>query len=375
MAKQIINAKIVTPEGILEGKTLIYDKKIIEISDSPLPDAETINAGGRLLIPGLIDIHVHGYLGADASDGTEDAVRTIASGILKNGVTAFLPTTMTVSYEELEKAFSAIRGVMRSPHPGEAIVLGAHAEGPFINVNKKGAQSAEFVRKPDADFVIRNKDVIKLITIAPETDEDFSEIKRIRSQTDAVISMGHTDADYDTAIRAFKAGVSHATHLFNAMTGITHRAPGAAGAALFTENVSCELICDTFHVHPALFSPVFRLKRDKFNLITDCMRAGGMPDGEYDLGGQRVTVNGIKCRLDDGTIAGSVLTLNKAVANLSGAGIPLHEAVCAASLYPARAIGADNERGALLPGLHADFALCDGEINISEVYISGERAL
>lgn len=375
MAKQIINAKIVTPEGILEGKTLIYDEKITDIADAPIAGAETIDASGRLLIPGLIDIHIHGYLGADASDGTEEAVRTIAAGILKNGVTAFLPTTMTVSYDMLEKAFSAVRGVMKTPHAGEARVIGVHAEGPFININKKGAQLGEYVRKPDAEFVVRHRDIIKLITIAPETDEGFSEIKKIRENTCAAISLGHTDADYDTAVRAFEAGVSHATHLFNAMTGITHRAPGAAGAALFSDKVSCELICDTFHVHPALFAPVFRLKGNKFNLITDCMRAGGLSDGEYDLGGQMVTVNGIECRLKDGTIAGSVLRLNRAVANLARAGVPLHEAICAASLYPAMAIGVDNERGAIRPGLRADFSLCDTDMNISEVFVAGVREL
>lgn len=375
MAKQITNAGIVTPEGILEGKTLLYDDRIIDITDDPLPesDAETTDAGGRLLIPGLIDLHIHGYMGADASDGSEEAVRTIASGILRNGVTAFLPTTMTVSYEMLEAAFSSIRGVMQAPRTGEARVLGAHAEGPFININKKGAQFGEYVRKPDAEFVIRNKDVVKLITIAPETDEDFGAIKKIRKATDAVVSLGHTDADYDTIMSSIDAGVSHATHLFNAMTGITHRSPGAAGAALFSDKISCELICDTFHVHPALFLPVFRLKGRKLNLITDCLRAAGLPDGEYELGGQKFTLNGIECRLKDGTIAGSVLKLNKAVANLARAGVPLHEAVCAASLYPAMTLGLENERGAIRPGLRADFSLCDDELNISEVYISGKR--
>ncbi len=369
--KQIINAKIVTPEAVIEGKTLIFNERIIGIADSPVTDAEIFDARGNYVTPGFIDLHIHGYLGADASDGDEEGLRRMSAGILKNGVTAYLPTTMTLPYDMLEKAFDTARKVRADRHTGEAEVLGIHAEGPFINPEKKGAMKEDCIKTPDADFVLKNKDILRQITIAPETDKDFENIKKITENSDVVVSMGHTSADYKTAKAGFDAGATHATHLFNAMTAITHREPGATGAALFTPEVSCELICDTFHVHPALFAPVWRLKGNSFNIITDCMRAGGMPDGEYDLGGQMVTVNGIKCLLPSGTIAGSVLKMNEAVRNVCNAGVPFTEAVNAASLYPAMSLGLENERGAIRVGLVSDLCICDENINVIAVFKNG----
>ncbi len=371
MKKQIINSKIITPEGVIENKILVFNEKIIGIFDSPVSDAETIDANGNYVTPGFIDLHIHGYLGADASDGDDDGLRRMSAGVFKNGVTSYLPTTMTLPYDLLEKAFDSARRVRADRREGEAEILGIHAEGPFINPEKKGAMKSDYIKAPDADFVIKNKDILKMITIAPETDKELSEIPRI-AENGVVVSMGHTSSNYDQAMAGFAAGATHATHLFNAMSSITHREPGAAGAALFSPEVSCELICDTFHVHPALFAPVWRLKGDKFNIITDCMRAGGMPDGEYDLGGQAVTVNGIKCLLPSGTIAGSVLKMNEAVRNVHDAGVPLHEAVNSASLYPAKALGLDHERGAIRVGLVSDLCLCDGELNIIKVFKNGK---
>lgn len=368
--KRITGASVVTPDGVVKTD-VIYGERIVSVGEAADAD-EVINAEGDYLIPGLIDLHIHGYLGTDVTDADSEALEMISRGVLKNGVTAYLPTAMTASYETLEKIFSVIRGAMKGLPKDCAEVLGVHSEGPFINPSKKGAQPEEHIKAPDADLVKKHKDVIKLITVAPEMDKDFAAIKRICAETDAVVSMGHTDMDYETAMRSIEAGVSHATHLFNAMTPITHRAPGAAGAALFSDKVSCELICDGFHVNSALFNPVFRLKGKKLNLITDCIRAGGLADGEYDLGGQNVTVKGIQCRLADGTIAGSVLTLNKAVYNLSNQGVPLHEAVNAASLYPAMTLGIENERGAISVGLKADMVICDKEMNVKRVIRSGE---
>lgn len=369
--KKIIGASVVTPEGVVKGD-VIYNEKIIGVGSASADADEVINAEGDYLIPGLIDLHIHGYLGTDVTDADSEALEMISRGILKNGVTAYLPTAMTASYETLENIFSVIRGAMKELPKDCAEVLGVHSEGPFINASKKGAQPEEHIKAPDAEFVKKHKDVIKLITLAPETDKDFSAIKCICADTDAIVSMGHTAMDYDTAMRSIDAGVRHATHLFNAMTPITHREPGAAGAALFSDKVSCELICDEFHVNPALFAPVFKMKGKKLNLITDCMRAGGLADGEYDLGGQNVTVKGIQCRLADGTIAGSVLTLNKAVYNISKHGVPLHEAVNAATLYPAMTLGIENERGAIRVGLKADMVICDKEMNVKQVIKDGE---
>jgi N-acetylglucosamine-6-phosphate deacetylase len=300
----------------------------------------------------------------------------MARGILKNGVTSFLPTTMTQSYEVLEAAFDSARRLKNRQNAGceSADILGVHAEGPFISMAKKGAQNGDYVRPLDTDFVIKHSDIIKLITVAPEADEGFSCIRKIKESTDVVISVGHTDADFSTVTGAIEAGVSHGTHLFNAMSVATHRSPGTAGALLFSDKVSCELICDGVHVHPAWFEPVYRLKGRKLNLITDAVRPAGLPDGKYDSGGLAVTLNGPECRLPDGTIAGSVLTLNKAVRNVYKAGVPLCEAVNAASLYPAMTLGIENERGEIREGLLADFSLCDADISVISVFKRGRKA-
>ena len=370
--KQIVNARIVTRDSVLEGRTLLFDEKIVALLDSPRDGVETVDAEGKYLIPGLIDLHIHGCYGAGASDGSEESIRIMSEGLIKNGVTAFLPTTMTLSYEQLERSFDAVRSFMKKEICG-AEVLGVHAEGPFVNAKRKGAQNGDYIKKLDVDFVLRHKDVLKMLTVSPETDDGFEGIKKVRSETDIVLSIGHTDADYETASASVKAGITHATHLFNAMTPITHREPGAAGAALFSPDVSCELICDGFHIHPALFEPVYRLKGKKLNLITDSLTCAGMPDGEYVLGELLHIKKGIECRLSDGTIAGSVLKLNEAVRNLHKAGVPLCGAVNAASLYPAMTLGIENERGEIREGLKADLCLVDEDMNIFAVYKAGEK--
>ncbi len=371
--RQIINGKLVLPDGVVEGKVLIFDKYIREIADAPIQNAETVDAGGSYVIPGLIDLHIHGYAGHDATDGDEGGIEKIARGVLKNGVTAFLPTTMTQSYEVLEKAFDATRNLKnRQKSDGllaseSADILGVHAEGPFLCQSKKGAQNGDFIRSLDADFLIKHADIIKIVTVAPESDESFAGIKKIKAKTDTVISAGHTDADFSCVTGAIEAGITHGTHLFNAMSPLTHRAPGAAGALLFSDKVSCELICDGVHVHPSWFKPVYNLKGDKLCLITDCLRAAGLPDGEYELGGQKFTLKGIECRLSDGTIAGSVITLNKAVYNLYKSGVALHEAVSCASLNPAKTLGIENERGQIKVGCLAHLVICDDELEIISV--------
>lgn len=372
--KYIKNGRIVLPDRVVNGASLAYDEKIAGfIAASEIPDgAEIIDAAGDLIIPGLVDIHIHGYLNEDASDGKADGVRKMASGIAKNGVTSFLPTTMTVSYDELNAAFDVVRSLKaESVSWAGAEILGVHAEGPFINPSKKGAQKEEDIRKPDADFVLNNADVIRTITIAPEMDEGHECIKRIVRESDVKVTMGHTAAKYEQAISAINDGVSRATHLFNAMTALAHRDPGVVGAALATD-IYTELICDTFHIHPGVFQIVANIKKDKLVLITDSVRACGMPDGEYSLGGQPVFLKGIECRLADGTIAGSVLKLNVAVRNvLANTTLSIPEAVAAASYNPARAIG-EKRKGALIPGFDADIVIADEKMNVKKTIKRGE---
>ncbi|MBQ3668230.1 MAG: N-acetylglucosamine-6-phosphate deacetylase [Clostridia bacterium] len=375
----IINGKIVLEGATVEGMAIRFDKKIRAITTHDrLEKGDTvIDAQGLYVLPGLVDMHIHGYLGEDASDGKPDGIRKMAAGIAKNGVTSWLPTTMTVSMAELEKAFEVIRGVKKESEKDDfdgAQILGINSEGPFINPAKKGAQAAEHILPCDPAFIDKYADLIRVFTVAPEMKGNLAAVRQIhREHPEVLISIGHTSATFDEAQKAVRAGVRHVTHLFNAQTPMMHRDPGVVGAALGDSKLTTELIADTFHVNKALFKIVSELKKDKLVLITDCTRAGGMPDGEYSLGGQPIYVKGIECRLKDGTIAGSVLKLNEAVRNLKQnvSRLPLHKAVRAASLTPAAAIGMDKVKGSIADGKDADFCFADGDMNIFRTILRG----
>ena len=365
----IINGRIVLPDEVVCGKALAFDAesgKIHGVVDSAPADAAVIDAKGGYVAPGLVDIHIHGYLGEDTCDAKPEGLRKMAEGVAKNGVTAFLPTTMTVSKSEIVAALNAARSVKAESLGWQgAEILGVHAEGPFINPTKKGAQAAENILPPDADFILENADIIKSVTLAPEMDKDHAAIKRLAADGRVLVSMGHADATFEQALSATRDGVAHATHLFNAMSVLTHRSPGVAGAALTADHVSVEVIADTFHIHPGLYSIIAKLKGDKMILITDCTRAGGMPDGEYDLGGQPIFLKGIECRLADGTIAGSVLKLNRAVKNvLTHTDLPVHKVFRMATLSPATAIGCEGRIGSLEAGKDADIIITDENITV-----------
>ena len=369
----IKNAKIVLENGISEGKALLISDKVEGIvEENEIPEGvEVIDCKGGYVTPGFIDLHIHGYLGKDVCDANVDSIKTIAGGLVENGVTGFLPTTMTVDMSVINGALDACREVKNSGEYYGSTILGVHAEGPFISASKKGAQDERFILKPDADFVKANADIIKIITLAPEEDECFAEIKRMAEETDVVVSMGHTSANYETAMESTKNGVKHATHLFNAMTPMTHRAPGVVGAAL-NSNVSCELIVDTYHVDPALYEMVYRMKGIKLCFITDCLPAGGIPEGEYTLGGAKIIYKNNLCTLEDGTIAGSGLKLNKGVWNVfTNTSIPLWECVNCATLNPATAIGVADRKGSIEVGKDADIVVLDDEFNVKKTIIGG----
>ncbi len=364
----ITGGKIVLPDSVVCGKSLAFDSdsgKIVGIVDEVPAGADVIDAKGNYVAPGLVDIHIHGYLNEDASDAKAEGIKKMAYGVAKNGVTAFLPTTMTVSKAEIIAALNTVRSLKEESKTWDgAEIIGVHAEGPFINPSKKGAQAEENILAPDADFILENADIITSVTIAPEMDKDHQCIKKLATQSDVLISMGHTGANYEQAVSAVKDGVAHTTHLFNAMTPLAHRDPGVVGAALATD-VSVELICDTFHIHPGVFSIIAKQKPGKLCLITDCTRAGGMPDGEYDLGGQPIFLKGIECRLADGTIAGSVLKLNNAVKNvLDHTDLPVNEVFKMASLNPANAIHQGDRIGSLESGKDANIIITDENINV-----------
>ncbi|MBQ3229824.1 MAG: N-acetylglucosamine-6-phosphate deacetylase [Clostridia bacterium] len=373
--KAIINGKIILKDRIVENSALLYSDVIEGIvpNDKVPEGAEIIDAKGGYVAPGLIDIHIHGYLGKDVCDGEEESIRTISKGLIANGVTGYLPTTMTVDMKVIKKALEVCRALKEESKSWEgSTILGVHAEGPFISMAKKGAQNPDYILKPDAKFVKEYADIIRIISLAPEEDtENFDAIREIRRDTDVIMSIGHTSADYDTAMRSTQVGMRHVTHLFNAMTALAHRAPGVVTAA-FNSDVSCELIVDTFHVNPALYDMLWKLKGRKLCFITDCLPAGGLPYGEYTLGGNKIIYRDIVCRLEDGTVAGSVLALNKGVWNVyTNSTIPLWECVNGASLNPATTLGIDDKKGSIEVGKDADIIITDNEFNVEKTIIGG----
>ena len=358
---------------LLTGKALVYDEKIRAIVDpTEIGDAEVIDAKGLYVMPGLIDMHIHGYMGFDSDDGNKEDILTMARELAKNGVTSWLPTTMTVGYDTLEAAFESIRQAMKVENDG-ANILGVNSEGPFICDSKKGAQNPAYIKPCDVDFLKKHSDIIRVFTVAPEEPGNMEAIRTIAAETSMLISIGHSNADYKTACESIEAGVRHATHLFNAMTPLNHRDPGVVGAALADDRVMTEMIADTFHISADLFGLVAKVKGDNLILITDCTRAGGLADGEYTLGGQPIFVKGIECRLKDGTIAGSVLRLNNAVRNVRDhTNLPLEQIVRMASLNPARAIGVADRKGSLEAGKDADIVLTDADFQVQRTIIGGE---
>ena len=370
--KAIINGKIIKENEILENKVIVFNDKIVGLYDKVPKDADIIDAKGMYVSPGLIDIHVHGSCNCDVMDKSVDAIKTIGNGIKENGVTSFLTTTMTMSKEDIHEALDTIRESMNIKYNG-AQILGAHLEGPFINNKYKGAQSDEFIQVPNFPFIEDYVDIIKIISYAPEVDKNFNFTKEVKEKTDITLSIAHTNATYEEAISAIKLGASNITHLFNAMTPLNHREMGVVGAAL-TSNVYCEIICDNIHINPALFQFVLNNKgKDKVILITDCMRAGCMPDGKYDLGGQDVFVKDGAARLAAGNLAGSVLNLNKAVYNfMKKTNLSLNEAINLASLNPAKSINMDDRKGSLEINKDADIAIFNDEMDCYMTVLQGE---
>ena len=337
----------------------------------------------QYILPGLVDIHFHGCAGYDFCDGTAEAMRAIAAYELTHGITTCCPTTMTLSEEQLTHICTAYVSAAEKERilqgiPLGDILTGIYLEGPFISAEKKGAQNPEYIQKPDIEMLRRLQDaaggLIRIVTIAPEEE---GAMECIRDGKDAFrFSIAHTAADYETTQKAIGAGVSHVTHLYNAMPPYMHREPGVIGAAAESDGVTAELICDGYHIHPSVVRNTFRLfGAERIVLVSDSMMATGMEDGQYALGGQDVLVKGSIATLADGTLAGSVTNLFDCMRMAIQMGISREEAVRAATYNPAGAIGKVGECGVLRVGSRADILITDCEFGLREVIKSGITAI
>lgn len=372
--KAIVNGKIILEDKIVEGKILIFDKKIIDIVNNiDKSDIEIIDAKGNYVSPGFIDVHVHGAMGFDTMDGDLEGLKIIGTKVVENGVTSFLPTTMTMPKEEIYKALDTVKEFKSLKDFKGATPLGAHLEGPFINPSKKGAQNEKYITKPSFEFIKDYLDIIKIISYAPEMDVDKTFINEMKNYKNISLSMGHSAASFEETIEAIENGTKSFTHLFNAMTGLHHRDPGMVGAA-FKSDVYGELIADTVHVNKELFQVIVNAMKDKLVLITDGMSAKCMEPGDYKIGGQRVIVDETSARLENGSLAGSILKMNDAVRNIKeNVSNPLFEIVNFASLYPARLINEDKNYGSIEIGKVADILIFDENINIINTFKTGVK--
>ena len=342
------------------------------LEDVPGP-AEDLD--GALVIPGLVDIHVHGCAGADCSDGDYAGLVRMARYLARRGVTSFAPASMTLPYDALDKAFHAAARLRREGLADGARLMGIQMEGPFLSREKRGSQNPAYLRLPDWDRFLRLYDaaegLLRIVDVAPELPGAVEFTRRASEK--CRVSVAHTAAGYDQAAAVFDAGATHLTHLFNAMSGIHHRHPGPIGAASERENVTAELICDGIHVHPSAVRMAFRLFPGRICLISDALRCCGMADGSYSLGGQEILLSGGVARLTGGAIAGSAADLYQCMRRAVSFGIPREQAVWAATALPARVIGRESETGAIADGRAADFVICGGELEPEAVYLGGKR--
>jgi len=367
--KSIVNAKIITATELLEEYVLSFDEKILSLTKEVPTESEIIDAKGLYLSAGFIDIHIHGSNGYDVMDATQEALEGIAQSILQTGTTSFLATTMTMSHEEIRQALLTVQNFEQKEG---ARVLGVHLEGPFINPVKHGAQNPKHIQKPNRELIEPFMDIVKMVTIAPEVEggrEFVQEMKKDFPQV--LLSIGHSDASYEETKESFSWGISHSTHLFNAMNPLHHREPGIVGAVLEADEVSCDLIADLVHIHPSFFNLLYKLKKEQLILVTDAMRAGCLKCGVSEIGGQKVIVKEGEARLEDGTLAGSVLKLNEALKNFyEHSSLTLPELISTVTATPAKKLGL--KRGFLKEGYAADLVLFNKDFEIKKVIVSGE---
>lgn len=374
--KGLKNVKVyIKNVGIVKTNIGIENGRIAYIGNEG--NIEPIFETDGIVVPGFIDEHIHGAGGADAMDGTVEALQTISEFLAREGTTGFLATTMTQSPENITNALKAVKKVREKGEYKGAEVLGVHLEGPFISPKHIGAQPLEYVATPDAELFDKYNEAsgnsIKIVTLAPEVEGGLGLVKHL-SNIGVVASVGHTGGKYADVVNAVAAGATNVTHTYNAQTGLHHREAGVVGAAMLLDELNCEMICDTIHVSvPAIKLVIKNKPHDKYTLITDAMRAKGMPDGKSELGGQDVFVNNGEARLADGTLAGSVLKMNVAVKNLvEKAGVPFTDAIDFATYNPAKNIGVLHERGTIEVGKRADLTVLNSDFEVLYTLVNGK---
>lgn len=373
----IVNGDVFCDDGKFHRKAISTGgERIRWIGEAPSDDGERIlDAAGCYVVPGFVDVHIHGAMGCDFSDGTVEAVEVMAKYLLSQGVTSFLGTSMALPGQRLSQIFRAVRPLIGQAVPGQAVLRGINMEGPFFNMEKRGAQNPEYIIPPDIELFRRLNEEsggnIRTVAVAPETEGGVSFVKEASRLCH--VSLAHSCASYDVARQAFESGADHVTHVFNGMPPFHHRDPGIVGAAVGTD-AYVELICDGVHVHPAMVASVFRLYGDdRVCLISDAMRACGMPEGKYDLGGQIVTVANGAATIDTGSLAGSITVQSECFRRAVEFGIPLESALKAATINPARSVGLDGEVGELTVGKRADILVLDRELAIKHILLGGEQ--
>lgn len=379
MQTLIKNVNIITPYDILRGHGLVIEDGIISSIDreeklSIKHFDNVIDGKNNFLSPGFIDIHNHGNSGYDVMDATEEAIDNIAEFHIKNGVTSFLGTVITSSYEKIENAITNL--VNYNNKLDKSNLVGIHLEGPFFAIEKKGAQPEKHIKVPDIDYMKKimgiSKGKMKMVSLAPELKGALPVISYLKSNN-VIVAMAHSNATYEEAKKGISEGVSIATHLYNGMRSFSHREPGIVGAALTDDRVYCELIYDTIHLHDTSVEIAMNMKgMDKIVLVSDAMRAAGLTDGEYELGGQKVYVKKGGARLENGSLAGSTLNLRRAVHNMIfKMNVPIHNAVRMASLNAAKAIKIHDRKGSIEIGKDADMIIFDSDINILASIVGG----
>lgn len=378
----IRGARIVTPTGIIEGDVLADRGKIARIG-STLPEqtqgAEIVDAAGRLLLPGLVELHVQGTGGYDLISDDPDDVGRMGRKLASFGTTSYLATTVIDVAVEDQRCIRAILREADSPTPGAARMLGIHLEGPFISVEKQGMILGKYICPPDRDRYEWVKDLcggqLRMMTIAPEHEGALPIIEDMAAGGEIVPTLGHTNATYEEAVAGIEAGLRHVCHTANAMRSVHHRDPGALGAALMCDALTLQIICDGVHLHPAMIAWMMRLKgADRCAIITDGVGATGLPPGTYTYDGKKYIVDRGACRHESGRLMGTATTQLRMVKLTEGfTGLPLHEVVRMASLTPAAIVGADDRLGSIEEGKEADLLICDEELNVEGVFIGGRR--